>query len=146
MAAFRYQPVTQRLPQGFEMYGLLRMLARFDAGRREGRGLHADDIQRLEPMLTDELVQQMLAQLDAINVVRRAEGGEWLLARDLDSLTLADLYEACHLRIPIAEALLPCRDDDIGRSVTRAIDELRVPLRNLLRRRVDSVWTSGDTK
>lgn len=146
VAAFRYQPVTQRLPQGFEMYGLLRMLARFDAGRREGRGLHADDIQRLEPMLTDELVQQMLAQLDAINVVRRAEGGEWLLARDLDSLTLADLYEACHLRIPIAEALLPCRDDDIGRSVTRAIDELRVPLRNLLRRRVDSVWTSGDTK
>ncbi|MGY4515337.1 YihY family inner membrane protein [Lysobacter sp. HA18] len=143
LSAFRYQPVSQRLPPGYEIYGLLRMLARFDQARHNGRGLHADDILRMEPMLTDALVQQMLAQLCTINVVRRAEDGEWLLSRDLDELTLAELYDACHLRIPIAEAHLPCRDDPLGAQVTRTIDDLRIPLRDLLKRRVNTVW-SGD--
>jgi membrane protein len=140
VSAFRYQPASQRLPQGYEMYGLLRLLARFEQSRKHGRGLHADDIQRLEPMLTDELVQQMLGQLSEINVVRRAEAGEWLLARDLDELTLAELYEACHLRIPIAEAHLPHRDDALGQNLADAIDELRIPVRDLLKRRVPTTW------
>lgn len=144
ISAFRYQPASLRLPHGYEIYGLLRLLARFDASRRHGRGLHTDEIQQLEPSLTDALVQQMLGQLESINVVRRAETGDWLLARDLDALTLAELYEASHLRIPVAEAHLPSRDDALGQSVTAAIDELRIPLRDLLKRRVSTIW-SPDT-
>ncbi len=81
----------------------------------------------------------MLAQLAEINVVRRAEDGEWLLARDLDDLTLAELYEACQLRVPVAEAHLPCRDDPLGVRRSSALDELRIPLRALLKRRVGSI-------
>lgn len=139
ISAFRYQPVAMRLPLGFEMYGLLRLLARFNEARAEGRGLHSDEIQQLEPMLTDTLVQQMLSQLCQINVVARAEAGEWLLSRDLDDLSLGELYEACGLRIPIAEAMLPCRDDSLGRSAVAAMDELRIPLRDLLKRRVSTI-------
>ncbi len=138
-SAFRYQPAAMRLPLGFEMYGLLRLLARFNEAREHGKGLHIDDILRLEPILTDALAQEMLAQLCDINVVRRAEGGEWLLARDLDNLSLAELYEACQLRIPIAEARLPCGDDALGRSAVAALDELRLPLRELLKRRVSAI-------
>jgi membrane protein len=139
ISAFRYQPIAMRLPLGFEMYGLLRLLARFNEARAEGRGLHSDEIQQLEPMLTDTLVQQMLSQLCQINVVARAEAGEWLLSRDLDDLSLGELYEACGLRIPIAEAMLPCRDDSLGRSAVAAMDELRIPLRDLLKRRVSTL-------
>ena len=145
MSEFRYQPASMRLPLGFEMYGLLRLLARFNEVRREGRGLHSDEIERMEPMLTDALVQQMLAQLCEINVVRRAETGEWLLSRDLDELTLAELYEACQLRIPIAEAHLPCRDDSLGRSAVAVLDELRLPLRELLKRRVSSIHAEPES-
>jgi len=139
ISAFRYQPAAMRLPVGYEMYGLIRLLARFNEARKQGRGLHSDQIQHLEPMLTDGLVQQMLAQLCDINVVRRAEDGEWLLARDLDELTMAELYEACQLRIPIAEAHLPCREDSLGHAAVAAIDELRLPLRDLLKRRVSTI-------
>jgi membrane protein len=139
ISAFRYQPAAMRLPVGYEMYGLIRLLARFNEARKRGRGLHSDQIQHLEPMLTDGLVQQMLAQLCEINVVRRAEDGEWLLARDLDELTMAELYEACQLRIPIAEAHLPCREDSLGHAAVAAMDELRVPLRVLLKRRVSTI-------
>ena len=139
MSAFRYQPAAMRLPLGFEMYGLLRLLGRFHQARQQGRGLHTDDIQHQEPMLTDSLVQQMLCELDGIGVVSRAEAGEWLLARDLDDVTLAELYEACHLRVPIREAHLPCRDDALGHVAAGAIDHLRLPLRDLLKRRVSDL-------
>lgn len=139
MSAFRYQPASMRLPLGFEMYGLLRLLGRFHLARQHGRGLHTDDIQQQEPMLTDSLVQDMLSQLDGIGVVSRAEGGEWLLSRDLDDVTLSELYEACHLRVPIREAHLPCRDDALGQVAAGAIDHLRLPLRDLLRQRVSDL-------
>ncbi len=139
MSAFRYQPAAMRLPLGYEMYGLLRLLGRFAQARRQGRGLHSDEIQQHEPMLTDALVQQLLSQLDAIDLVSRAETGEWLLARDLQDVTLGELYEACHLRVPINEAHLPCRDDALGIAAADALDHLRMPLRDLLKRRVSSL-------
>lgn len=140
LAAFRYQPATQRLPLGYEIYGLLRLIGRFHEARTRGKGLHLDDVRQLEPLLTDALVQQMLQQLSDIGLLSRAESGEWLLARDLDDLSLADLYEACHLRIPIAEAWLPAREDALGEAAIAALDELRVPLRDLLRRPVSSIY------
>jgi membrane protein len=145
ISAFRYQPAHLRLPRGYELYGLLRLLGRFNQTRAAGRGLHSDEIQELEPMLTDSLVQEMLAQLEEINVVRRAETGEWLLARDLSSLTLAELYDTCHLRIPTAEAMLPCRDDALGVAAVAALDDLRVPLRDLLKRRVSTLFPPPET-
>ena len=140
MSAFRYQPAALRLPEGYELYGLLRMLGRFQQARAHGRGLHSDEIQELEPILTDHLVQDLLGQMAAINVVSRAEGGEWLLARDLEHVTLGELYEAARLRVPVNEAHLPHRDDALGAAVMRAIDGLRLPLRDQLKQRVSSIY------
>jgi membrane protein len=140
ISAFRYQPASMRLPAGHEFYGLLRMIGRFAERRQSGQGLHSDDIQRLEPMLTDALVQQMLAQLCEIGLLVRAESGEWLLARDLDDMSVGELYEACNVRIPIGEAHLPCRDDAIGIAAIGMIDDVRMPLRELLKRRVSSIF------
>jgi len=73
-------------------------------------------------------------------VVSRAENGEWLLARDLDDVTIGELYEACNLRVPVAEAHLPHRDDALGVAVMRVLDGLRLPLRSELKQRVSSVY------
>ncbi len=140
MSAFRYQPVALRLPHGYELYGLLRMLGRFHHARASGRGLHSNEIQQLEPILTDALVQELLGQLDALDVVSRAETGEWILSRDLDDVTLGELYEAGNMRVPVAEAHLPHRDDPLGVSVMAALDGLRLPLRDLLKQRVSSIY------
>ncbi|GAB2513695.1 YihY family inner membrane protein [Pseudoxanthomonas sangjuensis] len=140
ISAFRYQPASMRLPVGYELYGLLRLLGRFDEARAQGRGLHGDEMLELEPILTDSLVQQFVEQLSDINLLRRAESGEWLLVRDLDTLTLADLYETCQLRIPIAEAQLPHRDDALGIAALGALNDLRIPLRDLLKRNVCDIY------
>src|SRR5690606_29956065 len=140
MSAFRYQPAAMRLPEGFEFYRLLPLLGRFAEARCEGRGLHSDEILQLEPLLTVALVQELLVHLDAIDLLARAETGEWLLSRDLDDITMANLYEACRLRIPIAEAPLPCDHDALGCAAIAELDELRLPLRDLLKRRVSNVY------
>lgn len=142
ISAFRYQPASMRLPLGYEFYALLRLLGRFNEARAEGRGLHSDQILEMEPILTDSLAQQLLCQLGDINLLRRDEQGEWLLARDLDGMTLAELYEACQLRVPVAEARLPCHDDQLGIAARNALDELRVPLRVLLKRRVSDLYAN----
>jgi membrane protein len=140
MSAFRYQPVALRLPHGYELYGLLRMLGRFHQARAAGRGLHSDEIQQLEPILTDSLVQELLGQMAAINVVSRAEDGQWLLARDLDDVSLCELYEVARLRVPVAEAYLPHHEDALGIAVMDVINGLRMPLRELLKQRVSCVY------
>ncbi len=140
VSAFRYQPASMRLPVGYEMYGLLRLLGRFALQRRNGRGLFTDQVLECEPMLTDTLASELLFELCRIGLVTQSEDGEWLLARDLDDLTLAELYEACNLRIPTGEAVLPCRDDALGVASIRILDDLRLPLRELLKRRVASLY------
>ena len=57
---------------------------------------------------------------------------------------LGELYEACDLRIPVAEAHLPCREDALGVTASAALDELRIPLRDLLKRRVGSLYESPE--
>lgn len=143
LSAFRYQPVAMRLPVGFELFGLLRLLGRFAEARREGRGLHSDELMALEPCLTDALVQRFFSQLEPAGVLVRGENGAWLLGRDLDAVTLGELYETCRLRIPVREAHLPCHDDALGRAALAAMDELRMPLRELLKRRVGDLYPSG---
>ncbi|MDR1076728.1 MAG: YihY family inner membrane protein [Xanthomonadaceae bacterium] len=140
LAAFRYQPTALRLPPGYEIYAMLRVLGRFKQARDSGHGLHTDQLLALEPMLTDSLAQDFLSQLSKINLVRRDEEGEWLLARDLDHVPLAEVYEACQLRIPISNMELPCSDDVLGIVAALALDEMRLPLRHLLGQQVDEVY------
>ena len=145
MAAFRYQPVELRLPQGYEFYALLRLLGRFQQARALGKGLDEDEILQHEPMMTDSLLQQLLCDMERIALVRRVENGEWMLARDLEQLTLGDLYESTQLRIPVAEQHLPYRQDSLGQAALAALDELRLPLREKLKRRVSDIYPPGDT-
>lgn len=141
LSAFRYQPRALQLPAGMEMYAYLRLLARMERARRDGLGLHMAQMQELEPMLTDDLLQQMLSGLSDLNILRRAEDGGWLLSRDLATVTLGELHEGLGLRIPTSSAGLPGYDDPIGRRATTAIEHLRQPLQMPMARSVASFLT-----
>ena len=140
MSAFRYQPQALRLPHGHELYGLLRMLGRFQRARASGSGLTSEQIEAMEPSLTDSMVQSLLGRMASINVLQRAESGQWLLARDLDDVRLDELYEAAQLRIPAVDVPVPQPDDALGVAVRDTIAQLRTPLQQPLRQPVSSVF------
>ena len=140
MSAFRYQPKALRLPHGHEIYGLLRMLGRFQQARMRGEGLTSEQIEALEPSLTDSMVQSLLGRMAAIRVLQRAENGQWLLARDLDEVPLGELYEAAQLRIPAVDTPVPQPGDALDVAVRRALAQLRGPLHTPLQQPVSSVY------
>ena len=101
LSAFQYRPLALRLPQGQEFAGLVRVVGHFAVAQREGRGLHSDALLRAEPFLTDDLLHRYLGDLQRASVIRRSEVGEWLVARDLSTATLAQLYEEGGYRLPL---------------------------------------------
>jgi membrane protein len=143
LSSFRYQPRALQLPAGMEMYGYLRLLGRLNEARRSGHGVHLLDIQDSEPMFTDDLLQRMLSGLSTLNIVRRAEDGTWLLSRDLATVSLGELHEGLHLRIPAPTVGLPGMDDAIGQDARDTLDHLRQPLQAPFSRSVASFFTSA---
>jgi membrane protein len=128
LAAFRFQPREFRLPIGADIYGDLRLLGRLEESRKDGAGLHLQQIQQAEPCLTDDMLQRMMSVLCESNIVQRGETGAWFLTRDLHQVSMGELYENVPLRVPAKELVLPCQGDDIGRAASMAMDRLRQPL------------------
>jgi membrane protein len=145
LASFRYQPRALRLSAGAELYGVMRLLGRFDEARRDGLGLHLAQLKQREPGLTDELLQTMVSSLCEMNIIQRAESGAWLLTRDLHAVTLLELYEGMALRVPTGELCLPQRHDAIGRAAHEALETLRAPLRNPLEQSIASYLEAAAT-
>lgn len=144
LSAFRFQPAQRRLPEGFELYGLLRLLGRLLQAQSTGSGLHVAQLQQLEPSISDDTTMRLLqAMLDA-RVVQRMEDGAYALVRDLDHLPLDELYEGAGLRIPLAQAHLPDSADAIGRRAQAELDALRGPLQARMRRSVAQILTGPE--
>ena len=144
LSAFRFQPAQRRLPEGFELYGLLRLLGRLLQAQSTGSGLHVAQLQLLEPSISDDTTMRLLrAMLDA-RVVQRMEDGAYALVRDLNHLPLDELYEGAGLRIPLAQAHLPDSADAIGRRAQAELEALRGPLQERLRRSVAQILTGPE--
>ncbi len=141
LSAFRFQPAHRRLPDGFELYGLLRLLGRLWQAQGAGNGLQIEHLQQLEPSLRDDTLMQLLQALVDARVVQRMENGAFALVRDLDHLSLQELYDCANVRIPLNQARLPDVADAIGRQAQAELDQLRQLLQSRMRRSVAQVLT-----
>ena len=110
LSAFDYRPAAMRLLPSQEFAGLIRLIGHLADAHRRGVGLHSDELRAREAYLTDDLLQRYLADLSRVAVIRRTEIGEWILARDLDGVTLLDLYDEGGYRLPVVDVALPGND------------------------------------
>lgn len=130
LSAFDYRHADDRISADQELTGLLRVIGQLAAAHRQGRGLHSEELLRREPYLTDDLLQRYLADLGEVAVIRRSETGEWLLARDLGTISLLDLYRECDYRLPVGNQVLPGQDADAA--APAPLHELSISLRQRL--------------
>ncbi len=117
LSAFRYLPRERQLPEGLELFALLRLLSRFVEAQREGCALEAEQLRELESSLSDDTLMHLLEKLCELRVVQRADAGGWLLTRNLDQLTLAEIYSSARLRVPLEKIPKALLDDLIGQRV-----------------------------
>ncbi len=143
LSAFRYQPRIYRLPVGQEFYAYLRLLGRLNACRGTGQSLHLQQMQEIEPMMTDDLLQRLVSGLSSLHIVMCSENGGWILTRDLNAVSLKELYERLNLRIPTKQVDLPGSDDVYGKAAIDALSHLREPLNEPLGRSVGSFIKSS---
>lgn len=129
LSAFDYRPNAPKLPAGDEFRGLLRVLAHFAVAQREGAGLSADELRLREPFLSDALTQQYLADLVKAGLIRRSEHGDFLLARDLTTMSLYDLYATTGYRIPLHDPLPISGEAALDSEATQKLHEAACELR-----------------
>jgi len=146
LSAFRFQPAAFSLPPGSEFFGLLRLLGRLREAQRSGKGLFIEELYALEPGLSDDQLQHLLADLQRGHIVELLEDGRWLLTRDLHHVSLGDLHSGCRLRVPIEEMQLPFQDDMIGKAAVRALNALRQPLREGLSQSVGDLFSEQENQ
>jgi len=129
LSAFDYRPQALQLPRGQEFAGLLRVLARFVAAQRAGKGLHGSQLLASEPFLTDDLLQRYLADLHRSGLIQRGELGEWMVVRDLAVTPLREIYAEGNYRLPLDGTALR---DELGAPATRLLDGLAGHLNAML--------------
>ena len=88
--------------------------------------------------MTDDLLQQLLSGLSSLHIVMRGENGGWILTRDLDAVSLNELYERLNLRIPTKNVSLPGSEDVYGKAAIDALAHLKEPLSEPLARSIGS--------
>ncbi len=138
--AFEYRQPDELLPPGCEFVGLLRVLRHFADAQRTGDGLTGAKLSERERFLTTDLLRRYLDDLERAALIRRSEAGEWMLARDLDSVSLADLLASGDYRLPADAVTLQRAAADLPAEARVALrhaetslrQNLAVPLRSLL--------------
>ncbi|HLI18454.1 MAG TPA: YihY family inner membrane protein [Rhodanobacteraceae bacterium] len=139
LAAFEYHDPREMLPPGCEFVGLLRVLQHFTIAQRAGVGLQGSELSKSEGFLTNDLLQRYLEDLRRAGVIRRTDTGEWVMARDLDSVRVDDLLRAGGYRLPTdalalqraAAGLAPEARVILQRAEAALRENLAVPLRTL---------------
>lgn len=139
--AFEYRRPDELLPPGCEFVGLLRVVQHFAEAQRTGAALEEGDLGARERFLTADLLQRYLDDLARAGLIRRADGGGWVVARDLDSVSVGDLFHAGGYRLPedalalqrAATGLAPDARVTLQRAESALKQNLAIPLRGLFR-------------
>jgi len=69
--------------------------------QREGKDLSDTQLLAKEPQTNERQLQHLLHQLETSRIVARDEVGNWRLARDLQELSLSDLYSSGNYHLPV---------------------------------------------
>ncbi len=103
LTTFNERKVAWGWPVKWHFLLAYRIIAYLFKAQASGKALAIETLMALAEGATEtELVDQLSLFYDA-GLVTRNEDGEWLLCRDLDSVSLLDLYRAGHFYLPVNE-------------------------------------------
>ena len=119
-----YSRYETEWPERWEFQLAFRLLGHLFNAQREGVALSREQFLELEPQASELQIIRLLSQLRKQNVVSLDDAGDCLLSRDLEDLTLGNLYEYGDYFLPLGNtAQLPV-DSDWDRSYVACLKEV----------------------
>ncbi|GAB6041287.1 virulence factor BrkB family protein [Endothiovibrio diazotrophicus] len=100
LATYRIHQESGDDPGRFGFVTALRLLATLEEAQRRGDTLALNDLLRRHPDLHEEALRRVLSPLEEARWVQHTNAHRYLLARDLDDLTLLDLHHALPWPLP----------------------------------------------
>jgi len=100
LAAYRFEKDQPPVPPDEWLPLALRVLGHLKQAQLRGDGMDSSDLKERIANLTDDLLQRFLTDFDALKLVQRTELGRWVLARDLNSTSLVELYRTGNYTLP----------------------------------------------
>jgi membrane protein len=100
LGAFRFDEEVKPVKPEEILPMALKVLGHMRQAQLHGRGMLTIDLKQRVDGLTEETLSGFLRDFDQLKLVQRTELGEWVLVRDLSTVTLLDLYRTGHYPLP----------------------------------------------
>lgn len=130
LQSYRPQSTRNPWPRHQELILLYRFVRHLWLAQKEGTGLSTDQLLQREPRATHDQGVRLLHALDEHHLATLDDDGDWLLTRDLDDVTLADLWGL--LSTPFAPGAEESAED-IGDGLRQALTNMQTSLDDQLR-------------
>lgn len=99
-----YSRYETRWPERWEFQMAFRLIGHFREAQKRGEALSREQILDLETQASELQLLRIIGRMRTENIVTTDDDGNWLLARDLEDLTLADLYRSGDYYLPFGES------------------------------------------
>lgn len=120
-------------PERWEFQMAFRLMGHFREAQKRGEALSRQQVLELETQASELQLLKLITRLREEHIITTDDDGHWLLARDLEDVTLADLYRAGDYYLPLGET------DKLPRET--ALDEIYVESLDKVRRNSEAIWT-----
>jgi len=112
LTTFNDRRVDWGWPRKWRFLLTYRLVGHLWQAQREGRAMVNEELLELLEGVTEPVLSEQLELLFTTGYATRTEDGEWLLCRDLDTVSLLDLYRAGKYYLPVGEpAEIPSRSE-----------------------------------
>ena len=127
-----YSRYETHWPERWEFQMAFRLVGHFREAQKRGGSLSRQQILDLENQASELQLMKLIGHMRDEQIITTDDEGNWLLARDLEDMTLADLYRAGDYYLPLGETGQLPRDS--------AWDEAYVDSMQAVRDRGEAVW------
>ena len=84
----------------WDFFDVYRIMAELWSAQKEGVALSEIDLKNRGVMVSHVLLNKVLDMLDKKKWISRNDEGRWLLSRDVDDISLNDIYQITHSKLP----------------------------------------------
>jgi membrane protein len=119
-------------PDRWEFQLVYRLVGHLGDAQARGVALSREQLMDLEPHASELQIVRLMSQLREGNIATRDEDGDWVLTRDLETLTLGELYLRGDFYLPLSD--IPELPQESAR------DRAYVASLQNIRRHSQSVW------